>query len=59
MFFLSCAQNNKHRLLSCAQNDFVVADMKYIVSITGSNSKMLSSEIASTLGCRFVIMNIS
>ena len=35
-----------------------VADMKYIVSITGSNSKMLSSEIASTLGGRFVIMNI-
>lgn len=35
-----------------------IADMKYSVSITGSNSKMLSSEIASTLGGRFVIMNI-
>lgn len=35
-----------------------VADMKYRISITGSNSKMLSSEIASTLGGRFVIMNI-
>lgn len=35
-----------------------IADMKYRVSITGSNSKMLSSEIASTLGGRFVIMNI-
>ena len=32
--------------------------MKYRISITGSNSKMLSSEIASTLGGRFVIMNI-
>lgn len=35
-----------------------IADMKYKISITGSNSKMLSSEIASTLGGRFVIMNI-
>ena len=31
---------------------------KYKVNITGSNSKMLSSEIASTLGGRFVIMNV-
>ena len=35
-----------------------IADMKYRISITGSNSKMLSSEIASTLGGRFVIMNV-
>ena len=35
-----------------------IADMKYRISITGSNSKMHSSEIASTLGGRFVIMNI-
>lgn len=35
-----------------------IADMKYKINITGSNSKMLSSEIASTLGGRFVIMNI-
>jgi len=35
-----------------------IADMKYRISITGSNSKMLSSEIASALGGRFVIMNI-
>lgn len=35
-----------------------IADMKYKVNITGSNSKMLSSEIASTLGGRFIIMNI-
>ena len=35
-----------------------IADMKYKVNITGSNSKMLSSEIASTLGGRFVIMNV-
>lgn len=35
-----------------------IADMKYRISITGSNSKMLSSEIASTLGGRFAIMNI-
>ena len=33
-----------------------IADMKYRINITGSNSKMLSSEIASTLGGRFVIM---
>ncbi len=31
-----------------------LADMKYRVSITGSNSKMLSREIASTLGGRFL-----
>ena len=36
-----------------------IADMKYRVNITGSNSKMLSSEIASTLGGRFIIMNVS
>ena len=35
-----------------------IADMKYKINITGSNSKMLSREIASTLGGRFVIMNI-
>ena len=35
-----------------------IADMKYRINITGSNRKMLSSEIASTLGGRFVIMNI-
>lgn len=34
-----------------------IADMKYRINITGSNSKMLSSEIASTLGGRFIIMN--
>ncbi|MGN0403342.1 MAG: AAA family ATPase [Acetatifactor sp.] len=32
--------------------------VKYRINITGSNSKMLSSEIASTLGGRFVIMNV-
>lgn len=35
-----------------------IADMKYQINITGSNSKMLSSEIASTLGGRFIIMNV-
>ena len=35
-----------------------VADMKYRISITGSNSKMLSCEIASTLGGRFMVMNV-
>ncbi len=35
-----------------------LADMKYRVNITGSNSKMLSREIASTLGGRFMIMQI-
>lgn len=31
-----------------------IADQKYPVCITGSNSKMLSSEIASTLGGRYM-----
>lgn len=35
-----------------------IADMKYRINITGSNSKMPSSEIASTLGGRFVIINV-
>ena len=35
-----------------------LADMKYRVSITGSNSKMLSREIASTLGGRFMPVQI-
>ncbi len=35
-----------------------IADMKYRINITGSSSKMLSSEIASTLGGRFIIMNV-
>ncbi len=35
-----------------------IADMKYRINITGSNSKMLSSEIASTLGGRFIIINV-
>lgn len=35
-----------------------VADMKYRINIAGSNSKMLSKEIASTLGGRFMIVNV-
>ena len=35
-----------------------LADMKYPVNITGSNSKMLSSEMASTLGGRFMIVDV-
>jgi len=35
-----------------------LADMKYPLSITGSNSRMLSSEIASTLGGRFMIVQV-
>lgn len=35
-----------------------VADMKYRINITGSNSKMLSKGIASTLGGRFMIVNV-
>ncbi len=35
-----------------------LADNKYHVCITGSNSKMLSSEIATTLGGRFVVQNV-
>ena len=62
---LSGTENRPYLFLDEIQNikgweKFVrrVADMKYKISITGSNSKMLSSEIASTLGGRFVIMNI-
>lgn len=35
-----------------------LADMKFKVNITGSNSKMLSREIASTLGGRFMIVQV-
>ena len=35
-----------------------LADEKYKVYITGSNAKMLSSEIATTLGGRFLIQNV-
>ncbi len=35
-----------------------LADMKYRINITGSNSKMLSREIASTLGGRFMIIQV-
>lgn len=35
-----------------------LADMKYKINITGSNSQMLSGEIASTLGGRFMIVQI-
>lgn len=62
---LSGAGNKPYLFLDEIQNidgweKFVrrIADMKYRISITGSNSKMLSSEIVSTLGGRFVIMNI-
>ncbi|MBP3231245.1 MAG: ATP-binding protein [Anaerovibrio sp.] len=35
-----------------------LADMKYEINITGSNSRMLSREIASTLGGRFMAVQI-
>ncbi len=35
-----------------------LADMKYRINITGSNSRMLSHEIASTLGGRFMIVQV-
>ncbi|MFN2396986.1 MAG: AAA family ATPase, partial [Bacteroidales bacterium] len=35
-----------------------LADQGYRVFVTGSNAKMLSSEIATTLGGRYVIQNI-
>lgn len=35
-----------------------LADQKYRVYITGSNAKMLSSEIATTLGGRFIVQNV-
>ena len=35
-----------------------LADTKYRINITGSNSKMLSREIASTLGGRFMVVQV-
>jgi hypothetical protein len=35
-----------------------MADNDYRIYITGSNSEMLSSEMASTLGARFMVMEI-
>lgn len=35
-----------------------LTDLKYRVYITGSNAKMLSSEIATTLGGRFITQNV-
>ena len=35
-----------------------LADYKYRVFITGSNAKMLSSEIATTLGGRYIIKEV-
>lgn len=35
-----------------------LADQKYMVYITGSNAKMLSSDIATTLGGRYIIKNV-
>ena len=35
-----------------------LADQKFRVYVTGSNAKMLSSEIATTLGGRFIIQNV-
>lgn len=62
---LAGADNKPYLFLDEIQNvdgweKFVrrIADMKYRINITGSNSKMFSSEIASTLGGRFVILNI-
>ena len=62
---LAGADNKPYLFLDEIQNiegweKFVrrVADMKYRISITGSNSKMLSSEIASTLGGRFMLVNV-
>lgn len=35
-----------------------LADQKYTVYITGSNAKMLSSDVATTLGGRYVVQNV-
>ncbi len=35
-----------------------LADHKYIVYITGSNAKMLSKEISTTLGGRYIVQNV-
>ena len=35
-----------------------LADRKYLVYITGSNAKMLSKEISTTLGGRYIVQNV-
>ena len=35
-----------------------LADQQYRVYITGSNAKMLSAEIATTLGGRYIVQNV-
>mgnify|MGYP004465871987 FL=1 len=35
-----------------------LADYKYLVYITGSNAKMLSKEISTTLGGRYIVQNV-
>ena len=35
-----------------------LADHKYLVYITGSNAKMLSKEISTTLGGRYIVQNV-
>ena len=35
-----------------------LADQKYMVNITGSNAKMLSSDVSTTLGGRFMVKNV-
>ncbi len=35
-----------------------LADNKYMVYITGSNAKMLSSDVATTLGGRYIVCNV-
>ena len=54
IFFLDEIQNIPHWEKFARR----LVDQKYKVYITGSNAKMLSSEIATTLGGRFFIHNI-
>lgn len=35
-----------------------LADQKYMVNITGSNAKMLSSDVSTTLGGRYMVQNV-
>ena len=55
IIFLDEIQNIKHWEKFARR----LADNKYLVFITGSNSKMLSKEIGSTLGGRYISINVN
>lgn len=54
ILFLDEVQNVEHWYKFARR----MADIKYRVYITGSNAKMLSSEVYTTLGGRYLVMNV-